>query len=318
VEAVTNATLDSLGIIPDKDTAQYNDFDPDPYYWREPYVVQFNLKRPHADFVNLLYNTWGGYIMPNFVLGDIPHGELRSHETNYQYETLPGTGPWRIADWVKASSVTLEPNTHYWKTDFKPYETIDKVIVKIIVDDPASIAALKAGDIAFGVWGIPVLDWDAWGDPESGDYQPQLITFKYDEMFGIIGAWGETGLPMKSIITPQHFYTDPDGTTVSLFNEDIEYYDTNLTKAQYYMDLYLNQTGAITPELGPVGDADQSGLVNVDDWWIWRANFGTTASIPIDIYPTWPYTIDPDWDNDNQVLGSDEVLWKPPYYGTEY
>jgi hypothetical protein len=80
------------------------------------------------------------------------------------------------------------------------------------------------------------------------------------------------------------------------------------------MDLYLNQTSG-NPD--GFGDADQSGLVNLNDWVLWRTNFGATSS-PLDIYPTWPFTIDPDWDNDGDVDLADETLWKPPYYGTEY
>jgi len=366
VEYVTNATLDSLaGIIPDQADPQYNDFDPDPYYWREPYVVQFNLKKPHADFVPLLYNTWGGYILPEFVLGDIPHASLRSHETNYKYETLPGTGPWRITDWDPTDHITMEQNPHYWKTDFKPFETIDQAIVKIIVDEAAVIAALLAGDIAWGPCGIYVPTWEAWKTPGSGEYQPYLTMFKYqnpcahplylnlnnpilanryvrqaivhampyETIFGIVPDWGKTAIPMKSVIMPQQFYTEPNvtgsttltGSTVRLFNTDdakCPYYAQDLTKAQYYMDLYLNQTADPTgwPDgvyYGHVGDADQSGLVNFDDWWIWRVNIGTDVTTPIDIYPTWPFTLDPDFNNDGDVDLDDVWLWSVNY-GTEY
>jgi ABC-type transport system substrate-binding protein len=306
--------------------------------------------------VPLLYNTWGGYILPEFVLGDIPHAALRSHETNYRYETLPGTGPWRIVDWDGTDHVTMEPNTHYWKTGFIPFETIDQVIVKIIMDDAAVDAALKAGDIAWGAWGIiDVPTWEDWRDPGHVDYQPYLTCFKYqtpcahflylnlnnpilanryvrqaivhaipyETIFGIVPAWGKTAEPMKSVIMPQQFYTEPNvpgsttltGSTVRLFNTEVPGYGYNLTKARYYMNLYLNQTSG---DYGPVGDADQSGLVNFDDWWLWRANIPTAAAdVPINIYPTWPFTIDPDYDNFQGVKAADQLIWSA-HYGIEY
>jgi hypothetical protein len=130
---------------------------------------------------------------------------------------------------------------------------------------------------------------------------------------------------MKSVIMPQHFYTEPNvtgsttltGSTVRLFNTDIEPYEQNLTKAQYYMNLYLNQTGS-DPEYGPEGDADQSGTVDFDDWILWRMNIGTAAAdVPINIYPEWPFIIDPDYDNFQGVKAADQLIWSA-HYGTEY
>jgi len=63
-----------------------------------------------------------------------------------------------------------------------------------------------------------------------------------------------------------------------------------------------------------VGDADFSGRVNLDDFLVWRENFGVAPS-------EWPWTpgqdVDPDFNNDNAVTMLDFDKWSLNY-GDQY
>ena len=67
-----------------------------------------------------------------------------------------GTGPFKMvsaSDWVYNDHCTLAKNTNYWRTDAKgrklPY--LDKLVIKVILDDEAAYQAVQAGsvDIAY-------------------------------------------------------------------------------------------------------------------------------------------------------------------------
>lgn len=307
-------------------------------------AVQFNLKNPHADFELLLSNGWGGQIIPKHVLGNVPHGLLRTHETNKNPEILPGTGPFYFYNWELGDHVELRANPFY----SRPMTgTIDKVFARIVVDPASRRSWLVAKDAEL-VEGLvmSVTDRKALAaDPDiDGILCPRFSTnplrmnlnnpilanryvrmaiahaIPYKKIIeDILPGWGVEGLmPTVPAIYPWHTYTR-DGVTVSLYNNEIEPFEYNLTKAQQYLDMYLYSTDSLNWDLGPVGDADQSGLVDFTDWSIWRANPGIypAGTWPIDTYPTWPFTIDPDWTNDNKVDGDDVFEWGLTY-GTEH
>jgi hypothetical protein len=71
-------------------------------------------------------------------------------------------------------------------------------------------------------------------------------------------------------------------------------------------------------DMGPVGDADFSGFVDLDDFVVWAENVGTN---PTD-WPWWPgQDIDPDADNTDYVELADFYDWREnigehyPFYG---
>jgi len=252
---------------------------------------------------------------------------------------------------------TLGKNPYWWGNDkpYGPDDpnnylaTIDTFVIKFIVDPAARKIELFAGNLE--ICEAPVAHVDEFEalDPDTFNIytEPRAITAnmirlnlnnpilanRYVRMAiahaipysapadpnipGILRGWGlycdypGYAVPLTEAISP---YTVLGGEDV--YHTELEPYGYDLDKARYYLDLYLNQT-SITPELGPVGDADQSGIVDFDDWWIWRDNIGTAIDTPIDIYPTWPYAIDPDFNNDGNILDDDEILWWTEY-GTEY
>lgn len=55
-----------------------------------------------------------------------------------------GTGPFRLVEYIPNDRVVYEKNPNFWKPD-QPY--VDRITLKIIPDESARVAALRAGDI---------------------------------------------------------------------------------------------------------------------------------------------------------------------------
>jgi len=317
----------------------------------DDFTVQFNLYAPMADFELLLANGWGGNILPAFVMQPILEGyggdysKLVDDATTSDPFLLPGTGPYCVDVFagLGTETVELEPNPFYWGARDP---SIDRVIEKVMPDPVARLNALKAKDIeiseALVATSGEIDDILATGYFNSYDLprfatHPLYFNLKnqylanryvrlaiahaipYPTIFNtILPGWGCEAEPYfgTGAIFPSHTYTTA-GVTVGLFNPGLTPYEYNLDKAREYLDLWKYSTQQPYAS-GPVGDADQSGLVDYDDWFIWREyNSPAPIATPIDQYPTWPFSVDPDFNNDGYVYLTDWGLWGPKY-GTRY
>lgn len=154
----------------------------------------------------------------------------------------------------------------------------------------------------------------------------------YEHIYDVVKGWGidpdlEHFHPGKTTIPPHSTYTEPDdpldpdlnGVTVGLFNEDLPPYTYDLAKAQEYMNMWLysldkdtlpgNDNPAVY-NLGPVGDGDFSGFVELDDYYVWSGTMAEGWTTP----PEWQFNpgndIDPDYDNNATVLLWDYYMWR--------
>ena len=95
-------------------------------------TVVVTLKRPYARFLGMLDGDWAAIVPREEVE---KYGDLNTHPV--------GTGPFRFASRAANQHVTLERNPDYYEPG-KPY--LDKVVFKIIPDEFALMADLKAGN----------------------------------------------------------------------------------------------------------------------------------------------------------------------------
>ncbi len=84
-------------------------------------------------------------------------------------------------------------------------------------------------------------------------------------------------------------------------------YEYNIAKAQQYMNMWNYSQVGTDYTLGPVGDNDFSGFVEMSDFFIWAENVGTAP----DAWPWYPgQDIDPDADNTDFVEMADFFRWR--------
>jgi len=322
----------------------------DPYTGQEniePYVIDFVLIEPHPDIVSILANDWGGSILPWHSLKDISPGSIKGDVSNTDWtQMLPGTGPFTVTDFVEDDHITLEKNNLHWGYGVGQGPYVSTFLMKWIPSAPSRLSALQTNAVDFGEYPVAAISeyyammtWDnvrvfQYDYPGSNgvwfNFDNRIISNRYVRqaiahaiprdwiVTNILTGWGiESAYPGKTHIMPINYYTDPNtGEAVLLFNEDLEPYEYSIAKATQYLNMWLYSQPAYAPpgsaevDLGPVGDADFSGIVNLDDFLIWRENFGVAPS-------GWPWTpgqdVDPDFNNDNAVTMLDFDKWSLNY-----
>ncbi len=104
---------------------------------RDPYTLKVNLKQP---FPALLGNL---AVLRNS--GIMPKGFAERANTKLQ---AVGTGPFKLTEYVPTDYLTYERFADYWD---KPRPYLDKLTLKILLDQNARIAALLSGQVQYAV-----------------------------------------------------------------------------------------------------------------------------------------------------------------------
>nr|WP_321455580.1 ABC transporter substrate-binding protein [uncultured Cohaesibacter sp.] len=115
---------------------------------KDKYTVEMTLKRPTG---SMLFNLgWGDAVMV----------APESADTNKSNPI--GTGPFKLAKWVKGDSISLIRSPDYWGTPAK----LEKATFKIVADAAAALSALMAGDVdAFPIFPAPEMLSQFGNDP---------------------------------------------------------------------------------------------------------------------------------------------------------
>jgi peptide/nickel transport system substrate-binding protein len=110
----------------------------------DDYTVVCNYNTVKPNFASTLF-TFG--IMPKHLL------EGTDLNTSSYNETPVGTGPFKVAEFVRGQYVVLDKNTDYWQTaesgDALPY--IDRLVFRIVTDSNTLITQLQSGELDMAV-----------------------------------------------------------------------------------------------------------------------------------------------------------------------
>ncbi|UCE15751.1 MAG: hypothetical protein JSV12_07770 [Candidatus Bathyarchaeota archaeon] len=290
------------------------------------------------------FHELGGYMDHPEQLRNSPYNTGGPLEPDPAYFAAV-TGPFKMVELVVDDHATFERNDLYFGYDesivgspaWGPYN-INKTIFEWIPDAPARFLALKNNDVDFGEYStasvgeyqalsnstlhpnVRVFQYDRSASNLlffnldhtvlSNRYVRQAIAhaIDYEHIFdNILPDWGiETAYRGLTPIVDAHYYTDESNETVHLYNDNLQPYQTNITQAIKYMEMwYYSQVGTDYTK-GPVGDADFSGFVGIYDFYIWRECFGKTTG---QIWFEPGQDVDPDFDNSDLVDIDDFYKW---------
>jgi len=334
--------IDSVELVPDPGGVI------DPYTGEgpiDPFMIDFVLHAPHPDFTSVICNGWGGgSIVPWHYLKDIPAQSLKGDVSNTDWTQMPpGTGPMKVTDYTDLTNIILEKNNLWWGYGEGRGPYVSQLVLQWLPEAPTRLTALQTNAVDFGEYPTAsvatfqsMMTWDnvrvyqydypasngVWfnfNNPYlSNRYVRQAIAhaIPYDTILGVIESWGvETAVLGRTYVLPGQHYSY-GGTKVHLFDETLDPYFYDIATAQQYMNMWLYSQPLYAPEgspevnQGPVGDADFSGRVNFDDFWVWRENVGKS---PIE----WPWIpgmdVDPDFNNDESVTLDDFDSWRLNY-----
>jgi peptide/nickel transport system substrate-binding protein len=109
----------------------------------DPLTVQIRLKHPYAFMMHMLAAYRTGLVLyspaatQKYSLEDRKQGKP---------DAVVGCGPFRLVEWVKGGHLVMERFDKYFEPGL-PY--LDRVIIRVIKDPVAEMAAFKAGEIDF-------------------------------------------------------------------------------------------------------------------------------------------------------------------------
>jgi peptide/nickel transport system substrate-binding protein len=104
----------------------------------DPHTVVFHLKHPSPSFLTMLAHP------ANFIFAK----KYLDQDPQYYRQTVMGSGPFKLKEYVRGASIEMERNSTYWKQGL-PY--MDGIKYYIIKDDGARAKAIRAdrADVEF-------------------------------------------------------------------------------------------------------------------------------------------------------------------------
>ena len=112
----------------------------------DPYTAVFVLKQPYAPLMSYLMSKMYGTIVPKHLYEGT---DIKTNPHNFQ---PVGTGPFKFKEYVKGSYVRVVRNEHYFRKGL-PY--LDEIVIRIIPDWSAMVAAFETGEVNYICWGLP-------------------------------------------------------------------------------------------------------------------------------------------------------------------
>ncbi len=122
------------------------------YEMPDTHTLVVDLKKPVADFLDLMASTWGPKVINPKVLaahaGDQAQKYLKTHAA--------GTGPFTLTSFKPGTGYTLVRNRYYWGK--RPY--FARVQIAILPDVSAQLLKLQRGDLDAILHGFPLANLD--------------------------------------------------------------------------------------------------------------------------------------------------------------
>jgi hypothetical protein len=306
-----------------------------------PYEVVLHLHRPYNDLECILSNSWGLTILPEHYYSTIPHQQLKGHITNHDaaaHMAAPYLGPFHLVE-AQVEYLRYEAHPGWWgANDTAGYthtllDTISEVYLEKVEDASTRLGKLETHELDFAEYPTaPTADFHAllgrddltvferpycasngvWfnlNNPYlSNRYFRLAICYAipYTNIWSnILPSWGvQTVFAGGNLVHPWQYYGG-----IQLINTAMPPYTYNPVWANAYLDMWkLSRIlHAANATVGPVGDADFNGIVELDDLLLYYLNLGFTEA-QMDAASTPGNDIDADFNNDNIVDDKDKDL----------
>lgn len=119
----------------------------------EPYRRIVSLQTPDAHTVVIrLREPWNAAVHVLFAQADYLYGILPKHAftdtkvVGTPWENAPfGTGPFRVARWLRGDRIILEPNPYY-----RPHPKLKQIVLQIVPNLNSNFVALRSGTVDVG------------------------------------------------------------------------------------------------------------------------------------------------------------------------
>jgi len=137
----------------------------------DDYTVQFVMNAPFVGWA-------AGFdvaFLPKHILEPIFEAEGTIDNADWNRVQSVTNGPFKLKEWEAASHLILEANDDYWRG--RP--VLDQIFIRIVPDEGAQMAAIKAGDVDIGVY-LTAAD------------KPDIDELPDVELLTVAGGWVES------------------------------------------------------------------------------------------------------------------------------
>jgi peptide/nickel transport system substrate-binding protein len=115
----------------------------------DPYTLVVTFKEPYAPWqAKIFSNVNSSQAIPKHILEPVFKKDGSIDKADWNRNPTVGVGPFLFKEWQSGSHLIFTANPDFWLGKPK----VDQVFIKIVPDDAAQIAALKAGDTDIGVF----------------------------------------------------------------------------------------------------------------------------------------------------------------------
>lgn len=110
----------------------------------DDHTLVINFNEPFAAWLTSLFT----YVLPQHILQPVFDADGSLDNAEWNRNPTVGVGPFIFAEWESGSHLRFVKNENWFGTPAK----IDELFIRIVPDDAAQIAAIKAGDSDIGVF----------------------------------------------------------------------------------------------------------------------------------------------------------------------
>jgi peptide/nickel transport system substrate-binding protein len=115
----------------------------------DPYTLVVTFKEPYAPWQAKIFSSVSAtQAIPKHILEPVFQKDGTIDKADWNRNPTVGVGPFLFKEWQSGSHLIFQANPNFWLGKPK----LDQVFIKIVPDDAAQIAALKAGDTDIGVF----------------------------------------------------------------------------------------------------------------------------------------------------------------------
>jgi len=238
----------------------------------DEYTVELHLEEPFAPMLSHLSHSFIGMVSPE---------SLDALEEGESIEKPVGTGPYKITEWDRGSSISVERNDNYWGEA----PEIENITYKFVEESGSRIAMLETGEAhvtthvppaeAERLEGVPEIDvmeetsprviyigFNVQKEPFDDPQVRQALNYAVDKQTLVDTILGGQADPSTAPVVPAVFGYHDAGT----YDYDPEYAEELLADAGYEdgIEVTLHHPEGRYMEDAEIAEAVQSMLAEVD------------------------------------------------------
>jgi peptide/nickel transport system substrate-binding protein len=115
----------------------------------DPYTLVVKFYEPYAPWqAKIFSNVNGTVVLPKHILEPVFQKDGTLDNADWNRKPTVGIGPFLFKEWESGSHLIFQANPNFWLGKPK----VDQIFIRIVPDDAAQVAAIKAGDTDIGVF----------------------------------------------------------------------------------------------------------------------------------------------------------------------